>query len=277
MKLLRDTILSACDPMYDKYIREQSRYDRAACRVIAGASKIVVFATDQLMALRPLIEKDAGILADYRLPFAHMIVQFTRPVPEHQFMVGARSDGIDAGMTWDPYRDTIDALILSQVEDADGRLVNNAIAYYRSGSINRVLWYNGERVDGGNITPGEHVGGDHLADKNTIRGMAAVIVSFINCDNILLERQDPPERVNRKRRRRGKKEIEPYYRCRIKPPSGTSARSTGQSAGHGYRYDVRGHIRRLRNGKTTWVHAHQRGLDHLEYRPKTYVVGRDEK
>jgi hypothetical protein len=39
---------------------------------------------------------------------------------------------------------------------------------------------------------------------------------------------------------------------------------------HGFRYDVRGHFRRLPDGKLTWVRAHQQGLAHELYKPKVY-------
>ena len=67
--------------------------------------------------------------------------------------------------------------------------------------------------------------------------------------------------------------LEPYYVCRIRGVQYDSAGNpAGEGSKHGIRYDVRGHFRRMTNGKTTWVRAHQRGLANELYIPKTYVV-----
>lgn len=274
MKLLKRTIVWACsEAMMPAAMQESSRRDKTACYAIAQDAQTIIFATDQMMALRPLVTS-GRIISDYRLPFRSVIVQFTRPIPEREFLNGALSAGVDVRMV--AVDDTIDALVLAQWMDGNGQMINNAIAYYASGSVNRVLWWNDEWRDGGRITPGLSVDRLGLEDKNTIRNMARAIMQYINCDNIVLERQEPPEKVNRKRRRRGKRELEPYYLCTIKAPSGAHGGATGRGTEHGYRYDVRGHIRRLKSGKTTWVRAHQRGINHLEYKPKIYAAGRDD-
>ncbi len=49
--------------------------------LIAAAAHTVLFRTDQVLALRPALERFADSV-EYRLPFENLILQFDRPVPE---------------------------------------------------------------------------------------------------------------------------------------------------------------------------------------------------
>ena len=113
-------------------------------------------------------------------------------------------------------------------------------------------------------------------DAARIRSLAIACVGYINCENIYLHKEDgAPDSVNRKRERQGKKILEPYYVCRIKGVQyDSNGEPTGEGTHHGFRYDVRGHFRKMATGKTTWVRSHQRGLHNELYVPKTYVVAK---
>ena len=59
-------------------------HDFAIAAGIARAAQTIVFAAEQALALRPALERFADGV-DYRLPFAQVILQFDRPLPEREF------------------------------------------------------------------------------------------------------------------------------------------------------------------------------------------------
>jgi hypothetical protein len=117
---------------------------------------------------------------------------------------------------------------------------------------------------------------DELAKSwSQVKNLAIACIGYINCENIYLHREgDVPEAINAKRERKGKSRLEPYYTCRIRGVNYDGPVNKGSGVEHGFRYDVRGHFRRMDNGKTTWVRPHQRGLKHELYIPKVYTVDR---
>lgn len=101
------------------------------------------------------------------------------------------------------------------------------------------------------------------------------IIGYINCENVYLHKEgEVDEAINRKRERKGKRRLEPYYVCRIRGVNYES-QATGDGTKHGHRYDVRGHFRRLDDGRVTWVRPHQRGLANELYIPKVYKVDKE--
>lgn len=114
-------------------------------------------------------------------------------------------------------------------------------------------------------------------ELDLVRKLANACIGYINCDNIYLAQDGiVPDKVNRKRAKQGKTILEPYYVCRIRGVQyDSNGEPTGEGTHHGFRYDVRGHFRKLTSGKTTWVRPHQRGLQNELYIPKTYVVAKE--
>jgi hypothetical protein len=98
---------------------------------------------------------------------------------------------------------------------------------------------------------------DHVRNKERLCNLAIACIAYINCENITLERQTVPEKVNRKLARKGKQVLEEYYLCHLRTSRGETGEGSG--SGHGYCYGLRGHFRRLPDGKLMWVRAHQRG------------------
>lgn len=268
MRLIKSTIVAASVAGQHPAIREQSRLDYQVCGQIAGQAQTIIFSSEQMMALRPALNRyEDGV--DYRLPFQFVILQFDRPIPEAEFMRGARNAGVPDEYVLPAGEDTVSALVLAQHETGDGQVANEAIAYYGSSSINRALWI-GTGDEAAMVAHGEAFGDDAQYDKRAIRRMATAAIAYINCVNIKLESVEAPAAVNRKRRKKGKRELEPYYIISISDPTGRQSEATGSGVSHSYRYDVRGHFRRLSDGRVIWVHPHQRGLEHELYKPKTY-------
>lgn len=120
-----------------------------------------------------------------------------------------------------------------------------------------------------NLTPAEI----KIRNKEIIRLLACAMVAYINCENVTIERQvQASEAVNRKRLAKGKKPLEPFYITRIRGVRYEA--NEGEQVGRhvGFRFDVRGHFRRLDDGRTVWVKPHQRGVHHELYKPKVYEV-----
>lgn len=251
-------------------IEQTSIIDLGVTLTVAREAKVIVFSTDQALALKPALDRFAEDVTEYRLPFPAVMLQFTEPIPEAALLgsVEQTDDMLRMGVS----EDKILALLMGQEEeDGSGRIVNSVSAWFATTTVNRVSWREDERAHlrmlqlAGRLTDAER------RNKESIRNLAIACIAYINCENIMLEKQAVAEKINRKRAREGKRVLEDYYVCRLRP--GRREAEAGEGVGHGFRYDVRGHFRRLPDGKLTWVRAHQRGLAHELYKPKVYKAG----
>jgi len=97
--------------------------------------------------------------------------------------------------------------------------------------------------------------------------MIQSILNYINSRNVDRVYVNPN---TRKRVEKGK-ELLPYYECKIHPSKTyEDYHGTGEGTPHSFRYDVRGHFRKIDKG-FIWVGDHQRGLRHTLYKPKIWV------
>jgi hypothetical protein len=207
---------------------------------------------------------------DFRLPFPSVMFQFSEPIPETDILAQEKYSA-----------DKIQAIIVTQTESG----INNASIWFESTAVNRAQWANESvtplRIDPtavetedadlivtDDLTPAEV----KIRNKEIIRLLAVAMVAYINCDNIELERQAVDEKINRKRAAKGKRPLEPYYTVKLRGVqyAQTDSEATGRHVS--FRFDVRGHFRRLENGRTIWVRAHQRGVQNELYKPKAYEV-----
>jgi hypothetical protein len=251
------------------YTALDTERDFEIAALIAAEAHTVLFRTDQVLALRPALERFAESV-EYRQPFENVILQFDRPIPETAFFeiehayqhdpaVLAESARVwgDAGLTlhgWTPTDgDGVVALLLAQSE-IDGVLHNQAIAFFASTAVNRVHWH------GGDLTWLPHTDRTYAENKRTLRNLAVACIAYLTCINLTLEKHDPPEKVQKRRAKDGKPPLLPYYTVEVAPAYREKGEAGDGGIKHGYRYDVAGHFRRLPNGKLTWVRAHQRGL-----------------
>lgn len=245
--------------------------------------KIIAFPSEQASVFRDVSTTYTESL-DYRLPFKSTILQFSSSPVE---------------IAVDKFHDEITAILLAQIEITEdvirqvqteekglsifpwtqnpscigkeniGNLANVAIAIFSDTNIRKLTWISGQEstfeIQAVDDSPWQNA---WMAIKN----LAIACIGYINCENIYLHKEgEVPEAVNRKRERKGKSRLEPYYICRIRGVNYDS-HTTGTGTAHGHRYDVRGHFRRLSTGKVTWVRPHQRGLANELYIPKVYKV-----
>lgn len=250
--------------------------------------KVVVF--DQAQAevfLRTSLEYVDTL--EYRLPFRFVMLQFTEPIDvKLDYHTTDKLIAILLGqvpMTKEGYDDAKRMLEMRNMfyktkmkipeKFEEGIQGNIAIGVFADCNIRKLLWNSGSDVHffQSNEDAGIMEGWDR------IRNLAIACIGYINCENIYLHQEGgAPDKVNRKREQQGKKILEPYYVCRIRGMQyDSNGEPTGQGTHHGFRYDVRGHFRRLDSGKTTWVRPHQRGLQNELYIPKTYVVEKGAK
>lgn len=186
-------------------------------------------------------------------PFEDMVLQFTTPIPEREFMEIEEKH-------WSGGDDKIRAIIYSE-GTVDGKTWYSATAYYSSGEINRVKWAKGENHRQF-IQP--VAGRDGLDNKGKILAMTIGILTYLNCENVVIEKQGVPAKVNRKRQKQGKRIIEDYYVTRIEKTATESAAAARGESGRtvSYRFEVRAHVRRLKGGKSIWIKKHERGVAH---------------
>lgn len=252
--------------------------DLLATKAIVADAQVILFSAEQALALRPALQRFAEAL-EYRLPFPSILIQFSQPIPETAFFEPEISDAPESEAYLENLGlaegDKICAIALDQQEDSRGKLLNNAVAWFASTAVNRAAWEN--RPDAhlriNRLVTQDPQGDIRTRNKRALQLWAIALVAYLNCENITLVRQVVDDKVNRKRARTGKQLLEPYYFCQIRddrPATGVKLRESDIS--HSFRYDVRGHFRRLPDGRLTWVRPHQRGLEHAFYRPKAYQV-----
>ena len=234
-------------------------------------AKTIIVPAEQALALLPAAKRFEEHL-DFHLPFECCVFQFDQPIPEEKMLHREREEA-----------DEVMALVVVQYEG-----VNSATAWFKSTAVNRVAWDNAPTSDfrfsptafeimedesdillGVSLTPAEV----KMRNKETLRLLACAIVAYINCENVTVDiGEEVPEKVNRKREKEGKHRIDPYYVVKIQHEKVEGGGGTGTGTKHSFRYDVRGHFRRMADGKLTWVRAHQRGLSHEFYVPNVYKV-----
>jgi hypothetical protein len=258
-----------------------AQHDFEIAAIIAAQAHTVLFRADQVLALRPALERFAESV-EYRLPFESVILQFDHPIPEALFFEVENPEQNDpqalavvAGMWaesglalhgWTPTDgDAVAALLLMQTE-FDGVLHNQAIAFFASTAINRVHW------QGGDLTWLPNTDRTHAENKRTLRNLAVACVAYMTCINLTLEKHAPPEKVQKRRAKDGKPPLLPYYTVEVAPAYREKGETGDGSAKHGFRYDVAGHFRRLSAGRLIWVRPHQRGLAHELYVPSVRKV-----
>jgi hypothetical protein len=110
-------------------------------------------------------------------------------------------------------------------------------------------------------------------DKQRIANLGLLCLAYIHSPGIEVEHVEPDPAVNRKRVSKGKAELPDYYVCRVSKRRYVPGEAGAPSGRHvSFRFDVRGHFRRLPDGRTIWIRSHQRGVEHEFYRPKSYRV-----
>lgn len=223
----------------------------------AKRSQVIRFDTEQVKVFWDLIKNKRFLPSvDYRLPFEHTWIQFTRNIVLEDYGTPIFPDQGHSALLLTQYNTGFNRLVVVHEENDEEVYTWEAHAPMCMG------------IDNPPTDP---------SVTECYRLLAAACIQYINCENIYLEKQgEVPEAVNRKREAKGKSRLEPYYVCRIRGVQYDS-QGTGEGSKHGIRYDVRGHFRRLETGKTIWVRPHQRGLTNELYVPKVYKVSKGAK
>jgi len=226
----------------------ESYGDLAALFSVADKCETIILPTPLVRQFIIMARAKRVLLTnEWLLPFDHMLIQFTEPIDEKDFFPNAKS--LD--------KDNVEALVLCRDKWEDSTFLNTVIAWYMpTHSVNRVAWWDDGRY---NINGWLEVG----ESKVILRGIATAIAMFLTAKNIDLVRKEPSEKINRKRRKRGKRILPAYYETIIHIAGG-SALNRGVESGlhHSYMYPVRGHFRHFRDGSRTWIVPHYRGLEH---------------
>jgi hypothetical protein len=235
---------------------------------IAKQAQTFLFDHEQILAFLAAVDRQLAP-GDYPAPFPFMIIQFDSGIDEMLLTTGIRSTGTVED------NDQILGLVLAMPDDGETPTAN-VIAWYSSTSINRVqLSVGGDgSVEYAPLTTSDdsELAATLRRDKQRIANLALLCLAYIHSPGIETERVQADPAVNRRRVAKGKRELPDYYICRVhRATSGQSG--DGATGRHvSFRFDIRGHWRRLTDGRTIWVRAHQRGLANELYKPKTYRV-----
>jgi len=218
------------------------------------SSKTIVFSKEQAMVFVDFaLKKKVNIDLPYRIPYSSVLIQFDNLIdldvvyPDSTVARSERLGGI----------------LLTQDEFQDCK----AVMIFSDFSWFSATW----EVDSENWGFRHDTSCMPKPMEDFLICLSWALVLFITSENVILERQSIPLPQSVKSKEKTK--TRDYYVCRIR---GVQYDSQGYEKGagvkHGIRYDVRGHFRHLATGKTTWVRAHQRGLQNELYVPKTYLV-----
>lgn len=262
---------------------------------IAKDAQTVLFDPDQALLLCRSLERFQD-QPFFKLPFDHLIIQFTRPIPETDLFdlePGHWSNDpvlLKAKIAeGDQYRRAIgleispkalekgDAVLGIVLGESGGYC--NASAWFASTESQRVQWRINDPSFEHFINPSEsHERPDiAVANKRKLQLLSMAIVFYMNCKNIELEKIAADPKVNRNRANKGKRLLPDYYVCQVKKTHykvtyGEDAKNPQHSGGtHSFRYDVIGHFRKVGDG-AIWIADHQRGIDNLTYKPKVWKV-----
>ena len=272
---------------------------RAAARYIMGVlddpetRRIIV---DAGQAQRFIDQADPPpVVGGYHLPFDQCYVEFTEPIV----------------MGDEPGRDVTDRLLgMILRRETAGRIALHFI--YRGdddtwvdrgfgmdaatgGAITRVstltdtMW----GAAHASVLPGDFPAGDHWVVartegdgigywERTIGALAQFtcwLLTYLTAKGIVIVEAAPLSRQVARALARAKHRPQPWHIVTVQPMHIVDGAPEGRGGGHGYRYDVRGHLRfgRHRRGDGTysqtveWIRPHQRGLQHTVYVPKTYL------
>lgn len=241
-------------------------------------SQTIVFSTEQAEVFQGMGATYAESI-DYLLPFSRIYLQLTKPLPIRfenadlqLFALILKQIMSPGGVVDDSNKDYI--ILTPGQSEGDITYVNSVcgMVIHETGGMGsyQISWMH---------TTTDAWLSRGCTGSDLLKAMAVGCIGYINCENIYLHKEGQiPDKVNRKREREGKKVLEPYYVCRIRGVQyDSNGEPTGEGTHHGFRYDVRGHFRKLATGKTTWVRPHQRGLQNELYIPKTYVVEKGAK
>lgn len=233
----------------------------------AQRAQTFIFDSAQIMAFLDAIDRRLAP-GDYQPPFPEMIIQFSEPIVEQEFLTGVRTSGRPV-----EHGDRVLGLVLGFPTEQRQNITMSA--WFESTSVNRAVM----QVGGDGALAAETITGtmqeNAIRDKQRILNLGMLCIAYINSPGIEIEHVEPDAAVNRKRAAKGKRELPDYYICQVRHERRADT-GEGEATGRhvGFMFPVRGHLRRFSDGRTVWVRAHFRGVEHgpESVKPKVYKV-----
>jgi hypothetical protein len=109
-------------------LEQTSIIDLGVTLTVARAAKVILFATEQALALKPALDRFAEDVTEYRLPFPSVMLQFSEPSPQAALLTSVEQT--DDMRFMGVNDDTVVALLLGQgEEDGSGKIVNSVTGY----------------------------------------------------------------------------------------------------------------------------------------------------
>jgi hypothetical protein len=195
-------------------------------------------------------------------PFPHTAIQFNM-IPEAEFFPSVEKTDFDE--VWAGASDNVSVLTISRDlhPDTNKWLITVMAWFMPSMSVTRMAWWEASGLY--NTQDNQELN----ENKLHLRAVCTAIVMYLNAQNVEIRRRVAPEKINKKRRKRGKRELPPYYETVITKTFTPATGAKGVGSKHSFMYPVRGHFRRYRNGERVWIGPHYRGVEHgVESMPK---------
>jgi hypothetical protein len=204
------------------------------------------------------------------LPYPHVLIQFTTPIPEVEIMAHEEIDPVME--SFGIKKDSVEGLLLSSsYQDTKGLVkyeepMLNSLAFFESTAINRVAWKATSKlsIPFWEVNP-NNIGKDSLDNKIRLIQLAYVINLFLNAPNITVQKTVFDVRVQRKREQKGKSKLSEYHTVVIEKMQVEYSGKRGEGTPHSRMYPVRGHFRKYKHlDKPVWIANHFRGLAHAD-------------
>jgi len=247
--------------------------DFDAARMVVSRAETIIIPTETMLQLVHTIDR-LDCVGHLHLPYPHLLVQFTRPIPEgdilpfvevsqYQHQFGILTDSVAGFLISNPHQDP--ELTHIPVE----QFKVSAMALFESTAINRVAWQATTRksVPWWESTRGEkprNIAPGPLSNKVRMLQLSYLVDLFLNAPNVIVVRQTPDPQVQAKRARKGKDVLPEYHTVTIEkvqtvyPPHSATKGTT-----HDHMYPVRGHFRRIKGrDRPAWIPNHFRGVSH---------------
>lgn len=247
-------------PIMDEGVRSAGINLYALGKILLHA-QTVLFPAEQAAVFAELSHEYSDKL-DYALPFSALLIEFTAPVP----VAGRQLLGIALNeIEFDSAEFGTFAVALGLPATDPSYLPDHAELHQAVG-----IYVDGQTLVHWRVENRQMLFDSKRTSDTIIKNLAIACIGYINCENVTLERHQADPKINRKRAAKGKHLIEPYYLCRLSGVRYEAGDLEGSSRHASFRFDVRGHFRRLTSGRTIWIRAHQRGLANELYVPKVY-------
>jgi hypothetical protein len=244
--------------------------DYRAAEALLSISETIVLPSSVMMDLIHNIDR-IDTRGWIHLPYPYVTIQFTHPIPEKDIMAHVEMN--DLQLRNKLLVDRVQGIIIGNADQDQRPLppqhvfnMMNCCFLYESTSVNRVAWKGSEEKaelywEVASFKPHE-IPKPQWDNKLRMISLCYAINLFLNAPNVVIHKEKPDPKVQRKREKKGKAVLPEYHTVTIqKFQTVYEEPNRGKGTQHGRMYPVRGHFRKLKQFEDPiWIPNHFRGV-----------------